>query len=116
MYSHLDGTTTKPEKPLAHTKPDTSPVSTSEGPEATTAAMEGPASKELTAEQVSLIEKYSKDLNKYSQEQAIVFQQIASMIPDSLYLKIKGKPIVKEAWDALKANFERRLCMIIVKL
>ena len=38
---------------------------------------------------------------QYLQEQAIVFQQIALTIPDSLYLKIKGKPTVKEAWDAL---------------
>ena len=53
-----------------------------------------------------MIEKYTKDLNQYLQKQAIVFQQIASTIPNSLYLKIKGKPTVKEAWDALKADFE----------
>ena len=47
-------------------------------------------------------------MNRYLPEQAIVLQQIASTIPDSLYPKIKGKATVKEAWDALKADFEKR--------
>ena len=51
----------------------------------------------LIAEQVSIVKKYTKDLNQYLQEQAIVFQQIALTIPNSLYLKIKGKLTVKEA-------------------
>ena len=55
-------------------------------------------------------------MNQYSQEQAIVLQQIASTIPDSLYLKIKGRMTVKEAWDVLKANFKKRSCMITIKL
>ena len=108
LYGHLDGTVVKPDKPDA--KPDTSPV----GPERAGPPTEGP--KQLTAEQVGLIEKYTKELNQYLQEQAIVFQQIASTIPDSLYLKIKGKPTVKEAWDALKADFERQLRMITIEL
>ena len=55
-------------------------------------------------------------MNQYSQEQAIVFQQIASTICDSLYLKIKGRTTVKEAWDVLKANFEKRSRIITIKL
>ena len=85
LYSHLDGTITRPDTPPLQ------PVRS------------GP----LTKEQVSTSERYTREINQYLQEQAIVFQQIASMIPDSLYLKIKGRPTVKEAWDALKANFER---------
>ena len=61
----------------------------------------------LTAEEVSQIEKHTRDLNQYLQEQEMVFQQIASTILDSLYLKIKGKPTMKESWDILKADFER---------
>ena len=75
-----------------------------------------PEGSTLTKEEVSSIEKYTKDTNQYSQEQAVVFQQIASTIPDSLYLKIKGKATVKEAWDTLKANFEKRLQMITIEL
>ena len=68
------------------------------------------------AEQVSAAEKYTRDISQYLQEQAIVFQQIALTIPDSLYLKIKGKPTVKEAWDTLKADFERRSHIITIEL
>ena len=113
LYGHLDGTVTKPDKP--DEKPIESPVTAVVGPEVGPEGR-GSTSKELTTEQVSLIEKYTKDLNQYLQEQAIVFQQIASTIPDSLYLKIKGKPTVKEAWDALKADFERRSRMITIEL
>jgi hypothetical protein len=97
LYGHLDGTVTKPVPP---TPAD-------------------PGSKEATAltkEQVSAIENYPKEMSQHLQEQAIVFQQITSTIPDSLYLKIKGKPTVKEAWDALKADFEKRSRMITVEL
>ena len=86
LYGHLDGTVIRPDTPLPR-------------PAGSTA---------LTAEKLSTFEKYAKDISQYSQEQAIVFQQIASTIPDSLYLKIMGKLTVKEAWDALKADFERR--------
>ena len=105
LYGHLDGTVTKPDKP--DEKLIESPVTVAVKPEVGPAREgQGSTSKELTTEQVSLIEKYTKDLNQYLQEQAIVFQQIASTIPDFLYLKIKGKPTMKEAWDALKADFE----------
>ena len=93
LFGHLDGTATKPQEPPS--------------PE------EGAT---LTTEQVSKRENYVKDLNQYLQEQAIVFQQIASTIPDSLYLKIKGKVTVKKAWDMLKAHFEKRSRMIMIEL
>ena len=38
------------------------------------------------------------------------------MILDLLYLKIRGKPTVKEAWDLLKSYFEKRSQMFIVDL
>ena len=94
LYGHLDGTVAMPDAPL--------PI-----PDGSAAP---------TKEQVSEIEKYTKDMNQYSQEQAIVFQQIASTIPDLLYLKIKGRTTMKEAWDVLKADFEKRSCMITIEL
>ena len=84
LYGHLDGTAVKPADPLTRLDGHT-----------------------LTAEEVSSNKQYSKDLSLYLQHQAIVFQQIASTIPDSLYLKIKGKATVKEAWDALKDDFKK---------
>ena len=47
----------------------------------------------MTAEEVSAVEKYTKELNQYLQNQAIIFQQIASTILDSLYLKIEGRQL-----------------------
>ena len=94
LYGHLDSMVTRPDAP--------SPI-----PDGSTAS---------TEEKVSKIEKYTKDMNQYSQEQAIVFQQIALTIPDSLYLKIKGRTTVKEAWDVLKADFEKRSRMITIEL
>ena len=41
----------------------------------------------MTAEEVSKVEKYTRELNQYLQDQAIVFQLITSTILDSLYLK-----------------------------
>ena len=93
MYGHLDGTIAKPNDPP--TRPDNSV---------------------LTQEEVSMNNNYAKKLATYIQEEAIVFQQITSTIPDSLYLKIKGKLMVKEAWDALKADFEKRSQMITIEL
>ena len=93
LYGHLDSTVAKPNDPP--TRPDNSV---------------------LTQEEVSMNENYAKKLATYIQEEAIVFQQIASTIPDSLYLKIKGKQTVKEAWDALKADFEKQSRMITIEL
>ena len=68
LYGHLDGTVAKPDDPPM--RPDNSV---------------------LTQKEVSMNDNYAKKLAAYIQEEAIIFQQIASTIPDSLYLKIKGK-------------------------
>ena len=94
LYGHLDGMVARPDAP----------------------SLISDGSTASTEEQVSKIEEYTKDMNQYSQEQAIVFQQIALTIPDLLYLKIKGRMTVKEAWDVLKANFKKRSCMITIEL
>ena len=70
----------------------------------------------MTAEEVNKVEKYTREFNQYLQDQAIVFQLITSTIPDSLYLKIKDKTTIQEAWDALKGNFEKRSHMITIEL
>src|SRR5271168_228940 len=93
LYGHLDGTVPRPQDPPTR-----------------------PEGSILTEEEVSSKTQHANDLSKYLQEQAVVFQQIASTIPDSLYLKIKGKTPVKEAWDTLKTDFEKRSKMITVDL
>jgi hypothetical protein len=54
----------------------------------TSAKPEDPTSRTLSSN--------AKELGQYLQEPVIVFQQIASTILDSLYLKKKKKPTVKE--------------------
>ena len=95
LGGHLDGTTTKPTQP---------------------AVTQVPASRELTEEEKEKINMYKDNLKEWFQKEAIVSQQIASTIPDLLYLKIRGKPTVKEAWDLLKSDFEKRSWMFKVDL
>ena len=68
-----------------------------------------PAGRELTEEEKEKINTYKDDLKEWFQKEAIVSQQVMSMIPDSLYLKIREKLTVKEAWDLLKSNCEREV-------
>ena len=94
LYGHLDGTVTRLDNPSTRPKGST-----------------------LTVEEVSSNAQYVKDLNQYLQVEAVVFQQIALTIPNSLHLKMKGKPTVKEAaWDTLKADFKKQSHMIMVNL
>ena len=74
------------------------------------------AGRELTEDEKEKINMYKDDLKEWFQKEAIVSQQVTSTILDSLYLKIWGKPMVKEAWDLLKSNFEKRSQMFMVDL
>ena len=67
-----------------------------------------PADRELTEEEKEKINTYKDNLKEWLQKEAIVSQQVVSTILDSFYLKIRGKPTVKEAWDLLKSDFEKR--------
>ena len=59
---------------------------------------------------------YEDDLKEWFQKKSIVLQQVTSMISDLLYLKIRRKPMVKEVWDLLKSDFEKRSQMFMVDL
>ena len=71
LGGHLDGTTTKPTQP---------------------AVTQAPAGRELTEEEKEKINMYEDDLKEWLQKEAIVSQQVASTILDSLYLKIRRGP------------------------
>ena len=95
LGGNLDGTTTKPMEPTV---------------------TQAPVNRELTEEEEEKITMYGDNLKEWFQKEAIVSQQVVSTILDSLYLKIKGKPTVKEAWDLLKSDFEKRSQMFMVDL
>lgn len=94
LYEHLAGKAKKPDDPVVRSGP----------PET------------LTEEEQKIIDTHNKDLREWTTNEAIVWQQIASTIPDSLFLKIKGKETVKEAWDLLKSDYEKRSKMFMVDL
>ena len=94
LSGHLDGTTTRPSDP----------------------AVRDVQFDTLTKDEQAAVTKFGTDLGEWMQKEAIVTQQIASTIPDSLYLKIKGKKSVKEAWDLLKDDFEKRSRMFTIDL
>ena len=95
LRGHFDGTAAKPMEPTI---------------------TQAPADMELTEEEEEKITTYRNNLKEWFQKEAIVLHQVVSTIPDSLYLKIKGKPMVKEAWDLLKYNREKRSQMFMVDL
>ena len=70
----------------------------------------------LTEEEKVEVDKYNKDLHEWTTNQAIVWQQIVSMVPDLVFLKSRGKKTVKEAWDLLKCDYEKRSRMFMVDL
>jgi len=94
LDGHLDGTATRPTDPSTRNQPF----------------------KSLTEDEQKVITTYKSNLREWIQKEAIVLQQIASTIPDSLYLKFKGKDTVKEAWDSLKSDFEKRSQMLMIDL
>jgi len=50
----------------------------------------------------------------WKSEQAIIKQGIASVIPDSLFLKVKGEKTAKEMWNKVKAEYEKKSKMVTV--
>ena len=71
IVDHIDGTGKEPADPLAPA------VHTDE--------------KDLSAEQLKSDSEWKKELREWKSGEAIAKQQIASSIPDSLFLKIRSK-------------------------
>src|SRR4051812_13501385 len=86
LEGHLDGTMTKPVTPMETTAADGT----------------------VTPLKPEEIEAYQKSLREWTQNRAIAMQHIASTVLDTLYLRIRDKGTMKEAWDALKNEFEHR--------
>jgi hypothetical protein len=46
-------------------------------------------------------------VKEWRQGEAVVKQQIAGTMPDSLFMKVRGKGTVREIWDGLGDDFRR---------
>ncbi|KAJ6514309.1 hypothetical protein C8R47DRAFT_960121, partial [Mycena vitilis] len=52
----------------------------------------------------------------WKSEQAVIKQGLASVIPDSLFLKVKAASTARAMWDKVKEEFEKKSKMVTVDL
>ena len=70
----------------------------------------------LTEEQMKLDMEWKKDLKEWKQAKAITKQQIASSIPDSLFMKVRARGTAYEIWTEIRKHFEKRSRMVSIDL
>ena len=72
--------------------------------------------EKLSEENVKLDTEWKKELKEWKTSEAVVKQQIASTIPDSLFLKIRAKGTAYNIWKALEDHFQKRSQMVAIHL
>jgi transposase InsO family protein len=60
--------------------------------------------------------EWKKEWKEWKQGEAIAKQQIAGLIPDSLFMKIRAKETAREIWVELENHFQNRSRMVSVDL
>ena len=70
----------------------------------------------LTEAQKKLDADWKKELREWKQGEAVAKQQIASSIPDSLFMKIRTKATAYDIWKELENHFQNRSRMVSVDL
>ena len=95
ILDHVDGTSEEPADPVPRTSREAKTLSDTE--------------KELDKE-------WKKEIKEWKQSEAIAKQQIASSIPDSLFMKIRAKGTAYEIWKELENHFQNRSRMVSVDL
>jgi hypothetical protein len=96
IVDHIDGTGSEPADPV---------------PEDARNSKEG-----LSAEQKKSDSEWKKELREWKSGKAVAKQQIASPIPDSLFLKIRSKGTAFAIWKSLKDHFQKRSQMVAIDL
>jgi hypothetical protein len=72
--------------------------------------------KKLSDAEKVLDKEWKKELKEWKQNEAVAKQQIASSIPDSLFMKIRAKGTAYEIWKDLENHFQNRSRMVSVDL
>jgi hypothetical protein len=72
--------------------------------------------KKLTDAEKVLEKEWKRELKEWKQNEAVAKQQIASSIPDSLFMKIRAKGTAYEIWKDLEGHFQNRSRMVSVDL
>ena len=70
----------------------------------------------LSEAQGKLVIEWKKDVKEWKQGKAVAKQQIASSIPDSLFMKVRAKGTAYEIWSELGKHFEKRSRMVSIDL
>jgi hypothetical protein len=110
ILDHIDGTGKEPAKPA-----DPIPAPQVAEAQPTTATTQSVLTAEI-AEQTRLEAEWKRDVKEWKQGEAIAKQQIASSIPDSLFMKVRGKGTAYEIWTELGNHFEKRSRMVSIDL
>jgi hypothetical protein len=113
LLEHIDGSAGEPSKPTIMTK------KAAEGGSKTgteTSSGDLAAAEELTEANEKKLEEWKEKLRIWKQGEAVVKQQVAATIPDSLFMKIQGKGTAYEIWQALTKDFQNKSRMVSVDL
>ena len=70
----------------------------------------------LSAEQIKVENQWKKDVKEWRNGEAVAKQQIASSIPDSIFLKIRASGSAYGIWKALEDHFQKRSKMVAIDL
>ncbi|KAF8805693.1 hypothetical protein BYT27DRAFT_7296411 [Phlegmacium glaucopus] len=62
----------------------------------------------LTDDEKVLVKEWKKEVKEWKQGEAIVKQQIASLIPDSLFMKVRSKQKAYKIWKEISNNFQNK--------
>jgi hypothetical protein len=68
----------------------------------------------LSEAQALVNSEWRKAVKEWRQGEAVVKQQIAGTIPDSLFMKVRGKDTAREIWDGLGNDFQKKSRMVSV--
>jgi len=97
ILDHIDGTNLEPADPISKEVRAETPLVLSEG-------------------QAKLVDEWKKNVKEWKQGEAVAKQQIASSIPDSLFMKVRAKGTAYEIWTELGNHFEKRSRMVSIDL
>ena len=122
LVGHVDGSSTEPARPVL--RPRRTAAAGERTPAAAAAAEAGDVEAQgsedlpdnLSAAETLLVQEWEKKVKEWKQGEAIVKQQIAKSIPDSLFIKIRGAKSAFEIWEALSTVFQKQSRMVAVDL
>jgi len=100
LLNHVDGSEREPVCPV---KPQMIPRRDSEGNET-----QDFVQATYTPDEERLIKEWKAELKEWKWGEAIIKQQIAATIPDSLFMKIQDKGTALEIWEALQQDFQNK--------